>query len=202
MKTNQQVTREGSRAKNEVIRKSNSFDDKLAKLVPEFDSLPLKTREACSLDRPGMKHNLLAHKQLAAMCPPMRGVSDAFPDELRAAISGLSDGPRAAAIRRRGYRKMSAPVVSAEFFSFHRQDSSSAGKDRDEGEDEGVNSSLGAVAGDGMEVFEGDDDQQFDLQNQFRARSRAIRLRDGERRNRRLTEPILFTQDYSRTDHL
>lgn len=92
---------------------------------------------------------------------------------------------------------MSVPVVS-EFLPFHRQDSNSARKDRDEMED-GVNASPGTVAGDGMEVFE---DDRKAAQNQFRARTRAIRLRDGEQRNRRLTEPLLYTQDYSRSDHM
>lgn len=178
------------RAKNKVIRKSNSFDEKLAKLVPEFESLPLKTRQDCSLDRYRMKQ-CLPFEQLAAMCPPMTSVGDKFPDALSAAISRSCDG------RKIGYRKMSAPVVSTDLFSFRRPDSNSAEKDRDEVEDEEVNTTLGTVGDDGMNVF---DDNQEGAQNQFRARSRAIRLRDGERRNRRLTEPILYSQ--SRTEHM
>lgn len=187
--TDQKQT-EQPRAKIKAIRKSNSFDEKLVKLLPELESLPLKTRQDCSLDRHRMKQSL-PYETLAAMFPTMTSVGDAFPDALSAAISLPSDGPHAA--KRRGGRKMSAPVVS-ELLSFHRQDSNLAGKDRDEMEDGGVNASLGSVAGEGMEVFEGDHEA---AQNQFRARSRAIRLKDGERRiNRRLTEPSIY-QDYS-----
>ncbi|KAL9956263.1 hypothetical protein ACROYT_G037718 [Oculina patagonica] len=189
-RTDQQPTAE-PRAKNKAIRKSKSFDEKLVKLVPEFESLPLKTRQDCSLDRHRMKQSL-PYQTLAAMCPTMTSVGDAFPDALSAAISVSSDGLHAA--NRRGARKMSAPVVS-ELLSFHRQDSNLAGKDRDEIEDGGVNASLGSVAGEGMEVFE---DDHVAAENQFRARSRAIRLKDGERRiNRRLTEPSIQYQDYS-----
>lgn len=193
-RTDQEETKV-SRAKNKAIRKSRSFDEKLAKLVPEVESLPLESLKAWSLDRHRMKHSL-PFELLATMCPPMGSVGDAFPAALSAAISRSSDGPQAA-IRQRGCRKMSVPVVS-EFLPFHRQDSNSARKDRDEMED-GVNASPGTVAGDGMEVFE---DDRKAAQNQFRARTRAIRLRDGEQRNRRLTEPLLYTQDYSRSDHM
>lgn len=189
-RTDQQQTEE-PRAKNKAIRKSNSFDEKLVKLVPEFESLPLKTKQECSLDRHRMKQSL-PYELLATMCPPMISVGDAFPDALSAAISRSRDGPI-----RRGCRKLSAPAVS-EFLSFHHQDSNSVGKDCDGTEDGGVNASLGTFAGEGMEVFE---DDHKAAKNQFRERSRAIRLREGERRNRRLTEPIMY-QDYSKTDHV
>lgn len=194
MKTDEQENNV-PRAKDKVIRKSNSFDEKLVKLLPEFESLPLKTRQDCSLDRHRMKQSL-PYELLATMCPPMGSVGDAFPDALSAAISQSSDGPRAAF--RRGGRKMSAPVMASEFLSLHRQDSNSAEEDRDEIEEAGVTSSLGTGTEEGIDVFK--DDHQA-AQNEFRKRSRAIRLRDGERRNRRLTEPILY-QDFSRTDHL
>lgn len=169
------------RAKNKVIRKSNSFDEKLAKLVPEFESLPLKTREDCSLDRYRMKR-CLPFAQLATMCPPMTGIGDAFPDALNAAISLSTDN------RKHGYRKMSAPVVGADLLSFHLQDSNPEEKDRDERDDEKANTSMDKES------------KNSSLGPNFRARSRAIRLREGEReRNRRLTEPIMYQ---TRTDDM
>jgi len=184
-----------SRARNKVIRKSRSFDDKLAKLVPEVESLPRESLNAWSLDRNRMKQSL-PFELLANMCPPMGSVGDAFPAALSAAILRSSDGPKAACSPL-GYRKMSAPVGS-EFLPFHRQDSNSAREEQDELED-GAKGSLDTVAGDDMETFK---DECKAAQSQFRARSRAFRLRDGERRHRRLTEPILYTQDYSRSDHM
>ena len=184
-----------SRARNKVIRKSRSFDERLAKLVPEVESLPLENLNAWSLDRHRMKQSL-PFELLATMCPPMGSVGDAFPAALSDAIFRSSDGPKVAS-RPRGCRQMSTPVVN-EFLPFHRQDPNSARKEQDEMED-GGKASLGTVAGDGMEDFE---DDCKAAQSQFRARSRAFRIRAGERRNRRLTEPILYTQDYSRSDHM
>ena len=184
-----------SRAKNKGLRKSRSFDERLAKLVPEVESLPVEHLKAWSLDRHRMKQSL-PFELLATMCPPMGSVGDEFPAALSAAILQSSDDPKAAS-RQRGCRKMSAPVVS-EFLPFHRQDSNSARKEQ-EGMEEGAKASLGKAAGDGMEVFE---DDHKAAQSQFRARTRAFRLRDGERRNRRLTEPLLYKQDYSRSDHM
>ena len=184
-----------SRARNKVIRKSRSFDERLAKLVPEVESLPLENLKAWSLDRHRMKQSL-PFELLATMCPPMGSVDDAFPAALSAAISQSSDGPKAAS-RQRGCRKMSAPSLS-EFLPFHRQDSNSSRKEQD-GMEDGAKASLGTVAGDGIEVFK---DDRKASQSQFRARTRAFRLKEGERRNRRLTEPIFFTQDYSRSDHM
>jgi len=184
-----------SRARNKVIRKSKSFDERLAKLIPEVESLPLENLESWSLDRHRMKQSL-PFELLATMCPPMESVGDAFPAALSAAIFRSSDDPKAE-IRQRGARKMSAPVVS-EFLPFHRQDSNSARKEQDRMEDS-VKTSLGTVASDGMDVSE---DDRKTAQSQFRARTRAFRLRDGERRNRRLTEPIMYTQNYSRSDHM
>ena len=184
-----------SRAKDKAIRKSKSFDERLAKLVPEVESLPLENLKAWSLDRHRMKQSL-SFELLATMYPTKGSVGDAFPAALSAAIFQSSDGPKAAS-RQCGLRKMSAPVVS-EFLQFHSPDSNSARKEQ-EGMEDGAKASLGTVAGDGMEVFE---DDRKAAQSQFRARTRAFRLRDGERRNRRLTEPILYTQDYSRSDHM
>ena len=179
-----------SRARNKVIRKSRSFDERLAKLIPEVESLPRENLDGWSLDRHRMKQNL-PFRILATMCPPMDSVDDAFPAALSAAVLRSSDSPK------RGGRKMSAPAVS-EFLPFHRQDSNSARKEQERMED-GVKASLGTVASDGMDVSE---DDRKTAQNQFRARTRAFRLRDGERRNRRLTEPIMYTQDYSRSGHM
>ena len=178
-----------SRARNKVIRKSRSFDERLAKLVPEVESLPLENLNAWSLDRHRMKQSL-PFELLATMCPPMGSVGDAFPAALSDAIFRSSDGLKVAS-RSRGCRK-------SECLPFHRQDSNSARKEQDEMED-GANASLGKVAGDGMKDFE---DDCKAAQSQFRSRTRAFRVRDGERRNRRLTEPILYTQDYSRSDHM
>ena len=184
-----------TRAKNKVIRKSRSFDDRLAKLVPEVERLPVEDLKAWSLDRHRMKQSL-PFELLATMCPPMGSVGDAFPAALGAAIFQSSDG-RKTASRQRGFRKMSTPEAS-EFLPFHRLDSNSARKEQ-EGMEDGAKASRGKAAADGKEVFE---DDHKAAQSQFRARTRAFRLRDGERRNRRLTEPLLYKQDYSRSDHM
>ena len=144
-----------TRAKNKAIRKSRSFDERLAKLVPEVERFPVEDLKAWSLDRHRMKQSLPFELLATTMCPPMGSVGDAFPAALSAAIFQSRDGPKAA--------------------------------------------SLGKAAADGMEVFE---DDHKAAQSQFRARTRAFRLRDGERRNRRLTEPLLYKQDYSRSDHM
>lgn len=161
------------RPANKAIRKSNSFDEKLAKLVPEFESLPLKTREDCSLDRYRMKQ-ILPFAQIATMCPPMTSVGDKFPDALNAAITCSTD------VRKLGYRKMSAPVVGTDLFSLHLQDSNLAEEDRNEGDDEQSN------------TFPGEESKNGSPSKQFRSRTRAIRLTEGQRRNRRLTEPIMY----------
>ena len=161
------------RPTNKAIRKSNSFDEKLAKLVPEFESLPLKTREDCSLDRYRMKQ-ILPFAQIATMCPPMTSVGDKFPDELNAAITCSTH------VRKLGYRKMSAPVIGTDLFSLHLQDSNLAEEDRNEGDDEQSN------------TFPGEESKNGSPSKQFRSRTRAIRLTEGERRNRRLTEPIMY----------
>lgn len=161
------------RPANKAIRKSNSFDEKLTKLVPEFESLPLKTREDCSLDRYRMKQ-ILPFAQIATMCPPMTSVGDKFPDALNAAITCSTD------VRKLGYRKMSAPVVGTDLFSLHLQDSNLAEEDRNEGDDEKSN------------TFPGEESKNGSPSKQFRSRTRAIRLTEGERRNRRLTEPIMY----------
>lgn len=161
------------RPTNKAIRKSNSFDEKLAKLVPEFESLPLKTREDCSLDRYRMKQ-ILPFAQIATMCPPMTSVGDKFPDALNAAITCSTD------VRKLGYRKMSAPVVGTDLFSLHLQDSNLAEEDRNEGDDEQSN------------TFPGEESKNGSPSKQFRSRTGAIRLTEGERRNRRLTEPIMY----------
>ena len=141
--------------------------------MPEFESLPLKTREDCSLDRYRMKQ-ILPFAQIATMCPPMTSVGDKFPDALNAAITCSTD------VRKLGYRKMSAPVVGTDLFSLHLQDSNLAEEDRNEGDDEQSN------------TFPGEESKNGSPSKQFRSRTRAIRLTEGERRNRRLTEPIMY----------
>ena len=186
-----------SKTKEKVITKSISFDEKLAQLVPEFDSLPPETQRGCSLDMHRTKKSL-PFVQLAAICPSMSdGMGGSFCDALSAAICESRDGThtigrsRGGIPRRRfGFRKMSDPG-GVDYFFWHRQDSNSTEKDQ-----EGIKE----VKAD-HEIAEGFEDKKEDGQHGFRARTQAIRLRDGERR-RRLTEPSLYIQDFTGTDHL
>lgn len=189
---NQQKPVKESRNKDKTIAKSISLDEKLAEIVPEFESLPLETQQGCSLDRNRMKQSL-PFELLATMCPPMRSVCSSFPDDLTAAIGrSLESSP---AIRLRGHRKMSAPAL-ADFYALHKKDSNITGEDREGREDGEVKDGLG------VNELELPEDKQHDAQREFRGRTQAIRLRDGERRHRRLTEPVLFKQNYLETDHL
>ena len=193
LETDQQKTK-GETAKKKVLPKSKSYDEQLVKLVPEFESLPLETQKGCSLDKNIMKQSL-PFGLLAAMYQPTRTASSSFPNALNAAM-GLSRDS-SAAIRRRGDRKMSAPVV-ADYFSLRQQDSDAAeyaGDERGQGEGEAD------LAGIEMEVF---GDKQQNVPGEFRSRASAIDIRHvgGEGRHRRLTEPAIPTQDYSGMEHL
>ena len=194
LETDQQKTK-GKTTRNNVLPKSKSYDEQLVKLMPEFESLPLETQKGCSLDKNIMKQSL-PFGLLATMYQPTKSVSSSFPIALNAAM-GLSRDS-SAAIRRRGDRKMSAPVV-ADYFSLRRQDSdapTNAREEREEGEGQPAD-----LAGIKMEVF-GDNEQN--VQDEFRSRASAIdiRHREGERRHRRLTEPAILSQDFSGMEHL
>lgn len=184
--TGQQKPKE-KRAKNNVIRKSKSFDEKLAQIIPEFESLPVEIQKECSLDRRLNQNTMpkqnLPYTLLAAMYQPMRSLSTSFPDVLSAAMGRSHDS--SAAKRRLADRKMSAPVVGDfEFLSYCNE--------REDGDGEG------SLSGNEQADFE----EQDEAQHEFRARAQAIPRRNGERRHRRLTEPALFTQDFSEMEHL
>ena len=183
--TDQQKPKE-KRAKDNAMTKSKSFDEKLAKIIPEFESLPVEIQNGCSLDRRVNQNMMpkqnLPYTLLAAMYQPMRRVSTSFPDVLSAAMGRSHDS--SAVKRRLGDRKMSAPVMG-DFLSYCNE--------RGDGDGEG------SLSGNERAVFE---DEQDEAPHEFRARAQAIPRRNGERRNRRLTEPALFTQDFSGMEHL
>ena len=83
---------------------------------------------------------------------------------------GLSRGS-SAAIKRRGDRKMSAPVI-ADYFSLRRQDSYTAANAREEREKgEGQPADLAGIE---MKVF---GDKEQNVQDGFRERASAIDIR-------------------------
>ena len=189
LETDQQKTK-GKKNRNNVLPKSKSYDEQLVKLVPEFENLPLETQKGCSLDRHVMKQSL-PFGLLATMYQPTKSIGSSFPIVLNAAM-GLSRDS-SAAIKRRGDRKMSAPVV-ADYFSLCRQASDTAATAREEREEgEGQPADL--------EVFV---EKEQNVQDEFRERASAIdiRHREGGRRRRRLTEPAILSQDFSGMEHL
>ena len=73
-----------------AVSKSISLDERLASILPEFDSLPPDTKKGVSIDRNRMKQSL-SYELLATMVPRVTAVGASFPEALSAAISRSHD---------------------------------------------------------------------------------------------------------------
>lgn len=126
-----------------AISTSISFDERLASILPEFDSLPPETRKGVSIDRNRMKQSL-SYELLATMVPQMPAVEASFPEALSAAISRSHDSKHVIGQsrncfpgRRIGFRKMS-DLVGAEYFSLQLQNPNVPERDQENSEGEGT----------------------------------------------------------------
>ncbi|XP_068717836.1 golgin subfamily A member 6-like protein 26 [Montipora capricornis] len=181
--TDQQKTID-KQARGNMFSKSKSME-MLAQIIPEFETLPLETQKGCSLDKKVMKQNL-PYELLSAMFPP----SPSFPNDLSDALG--QSRVNSIAIRQLGIRKMSAPVVT-DLLSL-QQDPDTAANLQD---DEGNGANDGNFPDNDVFHFQG----KQDTQQNFRARSQQLLRRNGERRQRRKTEPTLFTSDFAGMEH-
>ena len=127
-----------------AISKSISLDERLASILPEFDSLPPDTKKGLSIDRNRMKQSL-SYELLATMVPRVTAVgASSFPEALSAAISRSHDSNYEIGQsrnhfpgRRIGYRKMSDPV-GVEYFSLQLQNPNVPERDQEKKEAEGT----------------------------------------------------------------
>lgn len=185
--TDQQKTID-KKARGDMFPKSKSME-MLAQIMPEFETLPLETQKGCSLDKKVMKQNL-PYELLSAMFQPMRSATSSFPNTLSDALG--QSRVNSIAIRQVGIRKMSAPVVT-DLLSL-QQDPNTAANLQD---DEGNGANDGNFPDNDVFNFQG----KQDTQQNFRARSQQLLRRNGERRQRRQTEPNLFTSDLAGMEH-
>lgn len=126
-----------------AVSKSISLDERLASILPEFDSLPPDTKKGVSIDRNRMKQSL-SYELLATMVPRVTAVGASFPEALSAAISRSHDSYHERGQsrnhfpgRRIGFRKMSDPV-GVEYFSLQLQNPNVPERDQEENEAKGI----------------------------------------------------------------
>ena len=170
--TRQQKNKQ-KREKVQAIRKSRSFDQQLAKLIPEFEDLPSDLQKSCSLDQHRMKQ-ILPFEALATLCPQ----AGASLHEILGVVTS-SQGEFSSGAKRWSQRKMSAPTL--DYFPCHRQEQVEGETDEDSDDDK---------------VYDKETAQNLKMTQEPGARK--FRPRTGavvRKRNRCLTEPSLFSQN-------
>ena len=186
-KDQQQNTKE-KRVEDNKFLKSKSME-KLTQIIPEFNDLPLETQKGCSLDCRTMKQSL-PYKLLYTIFQSTTGLTSSMTDAATAQSCETSD-----VIRQLGRRSMSFPDVT-DLLSFQRQDPDTANNLQD---DEGDDGARGKFPLENTSNFQED---QLDPEQTIRGRTQLLLRRNCEKRQRRQTEPALFTPDFTRMEHL
>lgn len=183
-----QQNTKGNQVEDNKFLKSKSME-RLTQIIPEFKDLPLETQKGCSIDSRTMKQSL-PYKLLYTIFQSTTGLDPSFPDS---AMVQPCETPNV--IRQLARRSMSLTDV-ANFLSFQPQDQDTSNNLQNE---EGDDVTRGKFPLENTSGFQKD---QLDTAQTIRGRTQLLLRRNGERRQRRKTEPSLFTPDFTEMEHL
>lgn len=184
-----QQNSKGKLVEDNKFLKSKSME-KLTQILPEFKDLPLETQKGCSIDSRTMKQSL-PYKLLYTIFQSTTGLNTSFPDSAMVQPCESSD-----VIKRLARRSMSFPDVT-DFLSFQPQDPDTSSNLQNKEGDDGTR---GKFPLENTSDFQED---QLDTKQTIRGRRTQILLRrNGEKRQRRKTEPALFSPDFTGMEHL
>lgn len=183
-----QQNTKGNLVEDNKFLKSKSME-RLTQIIPEFKDLPLETQKGCSIDSRTMKQSL-PYKLLYTIFQSTTGLDPSFPDS---AMVQPCETPNV--IRQLARRSMSLTDV-ANFLSFQPQDQDTSNNLQNE---EGDEVTRGKFPLENTSDFQED---QLDTAQTIRGRTQLLLRRNGERRQRRKTEPSLFTPDFTEMEHL